>query len=98
MYPTNNHYGVKGFYMDFKGGDPADLAKKMKFLKETNWIDSFTKAVTVKWTILNQWDKQFYSVVLTCETPGLGIRRCTHEIENVAFPERTFDAFIDEKG
>ena len=36
MYPTNNHYGVKGFYMDFKGGDPADLAKKMKFLKETN--------------------------------------------------------------
>ena len=36
--------------------------------------------------------------MLMCETPGLGIRRCHHEVENVAFPERHFDATINERG
>lgn len=37
-------------------------------------------------------------MVLVCETPGLGIRRCHHEVENVAFPERSFDATMNEAG
>jgi len=28
----------------------------------------------------------------------MGIRRCQHVIENVAFPERSFEATINEKG
>lgn len=56
-YPVARYYGVQGYYMDFNGGDPADIAKKIEHLKKINWIDQFTKAVAVKWTVLNQWDK-----------------------------------------
>jgi len=97
-YPVNRQYGIQGYYMDFKGADPADTRKKIDYLKEIKWIDQFTRAVALKWTVLNQWDKEFYSITLMCETPGLTIRRCHHEVENVAFTARSFESKIGENG
>ena len=62
--------------MDFVGADQADTKKQIAWLKEKKWIDQFTRAVAVKWTVLNQWDHQFYSITLLCESPGLDIRHC----------------------
>lgn len=98
MYPVNKKYGIKGYYMDFKGADSADTRKKIDYLKSIKWIDQFTKAVALKWTVLNQWDKHFYSITMMCETPGLSIRRCQHTVENVSFPERNFNAKFSESG
>ena len=38
-YPVNRYYGVQGYFMDFKGGDPTDTAKRIAHLKKINWID-----------------------------------------------------------
>ena len=84
--------------MDLGGANQAEAKKKIAHLKDKEWIDQFTKAVAVKWSILNQLDGQFYSVLLLCETPGLGIRRCSYTVETVMFIERHFDASIDENG
>lgn len=67
-------------------------------LREKNWIDGFTKAVAVKWTVFHRWDKKFYSITLICETPGLNIKECNYNLEVVSFLERSFEASVDEQG
>ena len=58
-------------------------------MKEGNWIDGFTRAVALKWTIFNAWDENFYSVILLCENPSPQIRSCSFEAQSVYFPEKT---------
>ena len=98
IYAKGKNYGSKGYFMDFGGADQAEAKKKIAHLKKINWIDLFTKAVAVKWNVLNQLDGLFYSVTLLCETPGLDVRRCQYNIETVLFSERSFQASIDENG
>jgi len=38
-YPKDGSYGSDGYYMDFAGGDPQEFKKKIKHLKDVNWID-----------------------------------------------------------
>ena len=51
IYPAGNNYGSMGYYMDFGGANKADMTKKLDWLRKNHWIDGFTKAVAVKWTI-----------------------------------------------
>ena len=98
IYPYANSYGTMGYSMDFSGADHAETRRKISMLKGVNWIDQFTRAVAVKWTVLNQWDGQFNSLTLVCESPGLQIKHCSLNLETVAFPERSFEASLDKEG
>lgn len=84
--------------MDFAGANHTDTNAKIDWLKSSNWIDQFTKAVAVKWTIFNQWDRHFYSMQMLCESPGLGIRRCSTTLQDVTFLERSFNATVTDEG
>ena len=53
IYAKGSSYGTRGYYMDFNGADGEDMMKKIAHLKKIKWIDEFTKAVAVKWTVLN---------------------------------------------
>ena len=66
-------YSPQGFYTDFNS-NTAEAEAKIKHLKEENWIDGFTRAVALKWTIFNAWDENFYSVILLCESPSRQIK------------------------
>ena len=35
---------------------------------------------------------------MVCESPGLNIRHCSYEVENVKFPERSFEATVTDEG
>ena len=98
MYPQSMNYGTQGYFIDFEGANQAEFHKRIEHLKKINWIDQFTMAVAVKWTILNQWDDQFYSVTMVCESPGLNIRHCSYDVENVKFLERSFEATVTDDG
>ena len=89
-------YSPEGFTTDFNS-DRAKTEAKIKHLKEANWIDGFTRAVALKWTIFNAWDENFYSVILLCESPSRQIRSCSFEAQSVTFPEKQFYAEITEK-
>ena len=53
IYAKGKNYGSKGYFMDFAGANQAEAKKKFAHLKKINWIDQFTKAVAVKWSVLN---------------------------------------------
>ena len=53
IYAKGNNYGSKGYFMDFGGANQAEFKSKIAHLKKINWIDQFTKAVAVKWNVLN---------------------------------------------
>ena len=89
-------YSPQGFSTDFNSTRAISEAK-IKHLKEANWIDGFTRAVALKWTIFNAWDENFYSVILLCESPSRQIRSCSFEAQSVSFPEKQFYAEITEK-
>ena len=98
LYAKGYNYGTYGYYMDFNGGDYKDFTDKVNHLKSKDWIDIYTRAVAVKWTILNQLDGKFYSTTMMCETPGLDIRNCRYNIEVITFLERDFKAAIGDDG
>ena len=53
IYAAGSSYGTRGYFMDFNGADGDDMRKKIAHLKKIHWIDEFTKAVAVKWIVLN---------------------------------------------
>ena len=80
--PTGDYaiYGQFGFYADFSS-DLTESVAKLEHLKENRWIDGFTRAVAVKWTVFNVWDKKFYSLILLCENPSSKIKKCSFDIQ-----------------
>jgi hypothetical protein len=35
---------------------------------------------------------------MVCESPGLDIKHCSYNLETIAFPEKNFNAIVDEAG
>lgn len=55
-------------------------------MKTQEWIDSFTRAVALKWTIYNVWRDKFYSMTLLAESPTPGVVYSTQlQIESTYF-------------
>ena len=70
------NYGSESFFTEVPTHDITAMRIKLARLREFGWIDQFTRAVAVKWTVLNSWDDKFYSVILMCEHPGLQTHDC----------------------
>lgn len=61
-------YNTKGYYVDFNS-KATETKEKIQTLKENNWIDSFTRAVAIKWTVYNVWFDKYYSCTMLVESP-----------------------------
>ena len=83
----------QGFSTDFNNNGERSKAK-IEHLKQVRWIDGFTRAVALKWTVFNAWDENFYSVILLCESPSRQIQSCSFEAQSISFPEKQFYAEI----
>lgn len=70
----NGEYGTYNgdflYEADFYYGD--DYSTILSTLKSNSWIDENTKAVLVRFTIYNFWDKRYYHVEATSEIPTAG--------------------------
>ena len=88
-------YNQFGFYTDFSS-DSSESAAQIRHLRDNSWIDGFTRAVALKWTVYNVWDKRFYSIILLCESPSMKIKKCSFDIQFIMFPGRSFLKEIDD--
>jgi hypothetical protein len=74
-----------GYFVDFDGSRDLNK-KKIKHLKE-NWVDPFTRAMILKWTVYNVQSDRYYLITLFSESPmGSGFAiKSTITVESVAF-------------
>ena len=74
-----------GYFVDFDGSRDLNK-KKIKHLKK-NWVDPFTRAMILKWTVYNVQSDRYYLITLFSESPmGSGFAiKSTITVESVAF-------------
>lgn len=55
------------------------------------WLDHLTRAVALKWVVMNQIDQNVYFLTLFCEFLSSSLKECHLATETLSFPEHTFE-------
>ena len=85
MRGVYGYYNTMGYIVDFDG-DKLNTENKIQHLRD-NWIDPFTRALILKWTVYNVQNDRYYLLTLFSESPmGSGFAvKSTLSVDSLIF-------------